>query len=187
MDLEAYIGRLQALAETGSQKAIDSILVPASNALLANIKNRVIREGKNTNEGKIGNYSTKPAYYTKDQFIQKSKFKGVGKNGGTKYADGQSHRSMYLPQGYKQLRDIQGRETATVNQEYTGSFMKSYEMVVSKGEIILGLTSQRSKKIKQGLEKKYGKTLYASKAEIAAFNKEVANLSQETFVKIFNA
>lgn len=184
--LEQYTERLQDLAKQGSERAIESVVIPAANELLANIKNRIIDEGKKSDGSKIGNYSTKPAYFEKEQFIQKSKFKPKGKTGETKFKSGAFHKSMYLEQGYKELRNIQGRPTDKINEFYTGSTMNSYQLQAIQNAVLLGLTNEKSAKIRQGQEGRFGKIFYATKEEIENYNKEVSKYSEDLVLKIFN-
>lgn len=185
--LEQYQDKLRELARQGSEKAIERVVVPAANELLANIKNRIIRDGQNSAGQKIGNYSTKPAYFEKEQFIQKGKFKGIGKTGQTKYASGAMHKSMYLPQGYKQLRDIQGRQTQFINEFYTGDTMLAYQMQPKDKEVLLGLTTERAAKIRHGQEAKRGRIFSATEEEIKEYNENVSKHSADLLTSIFNA
>lgn len=184
--LEEYQGKLQQLAREGSENAIERILVPASNELLANIKNRIIQEGQKSDGSKIGNYSTKPMYVEQQAFIQKSKFKPRGKTGETTFDNGQPHKTMYLQQGYSQLRSIQGRPVDKINEFYTGSTMNSYQLQVESGQILLGLTNEKAAKVRAGQEKRFGKIFYAKKDELDEFKKDLLNKNKELVTQIFN-
>ena len=90
----------------------------------------------------FGNYSTKPAYFTQKQFVVKGNFKPQGKNESmfgskiSKYkkedsynrtskstayvtSTGEDRKSMYLRNGYKELRAIQGRPIDKINLQYS--------------------------------------------------------------------
>lgn len=186
MTPQEYLERLKSLRDSATEKVVERILVPNANELLANIKNRIVRDKRNSSGGSIGQYSTRPMYATVNQFDKRGAFKPVGKRGKTK-------KSMYLPTGYKQLREIQGKPTDAVNLNYTGSLMLSYQMQPKGKEVLLGLTSAESAKIRQGLEngtrgrKGYGKVFYATAQEIANYNKNVTEDTKEIVLKILNA
>ncbi len=186
MTPQEYLQRLKSLRDNATEKVVENIIVPNANELLANIKNRIVRDKKNSSGSSIGQYSTKPIYASVDQFDKRGAFKPIGKRGKTK-------KTMYLPAGYKQLRDIQGKPTDSVNLNYTGSLMLSYQMQVKGKEVLLGLTNQESAKIRQGLEngtrgrKGYGKVFYATQQEIANYNKNVTEDTKEIITKVFNA
>src|SRR5882672_2519040 len=76
MDLKVYTENLKkAIEGIKSQRFLNTILVPPSLKLLATIKNRIQKEGKNSEGGNIGDYSTNPIYVTRDKFVKKSSFK----------------------------------------------------------------------------------------------------------------
>lgn len=184
--LEQYQNKLSQLAKEGSEKAIESIVVPAANELLANIKNRIIKDGQKSDGSKIGNYSVKPIYVEREAFIQKSKFKPKGKTGKTTFDNGRPHKSMYLQQGYKELRSIQGRPVDKINEFYSGSTMASYQMEVQSNQVLLGITNEKSAKIRAGQEKRFGKIFSATRQEIEDYNKEVVKGNKDLVSRIFN-
>lgn len=185
MTPEEYILKLKQLRDIVSERAVQEILVPNTNELLANIKNRIVRDKKNSSGSQIGTYSIKPMYATQKQFDKKSAFKPIGKKGPTK-------SSMYLPGGYSQLRSIQGKQVDGVNVNYTGSTMLSYQMQVKGKDVVLGFTDIESSKIRKGLEngtkgrKGYGNIYNATQQEIANYNKNVAEDSKELTLKILH-
>lgn len=145
------------------------IRVPAANMLLATTKNRIVQQGKATDGSRIGSYSTRPAYFSKKQFVKKGAFKGVGKNGG------KPRKTMYIANGYTGFRQAQGLQTAFVNAELSGDLMLSYVSVPKdNGNITQGLNTQKSALKRAGLEKRFKPFLASTKDEIAEFNKECA-------------
>lgn len=80
ISLQEYRNKVAALRDKLAAKALDVVIYPAALSLLGTIKNR-INDGGNSKGGKIGQYSTKPAYFRKDQFVKRSAFKPIGKNG----------------------------------------------------------------------------------------------------------
>lgn len=204
MTPEEYTERIFTMSEEYAQRAIDSIYIPAANGLLATIKNRIVNEGENSAGGKNGSYSTKPAYFTQEQFVKKSVFKGIGQRGfkGERIVSEKKYRvekttlksgkvvqrlvdekkfkvekktpkSMYIEDGYKGLRDIQGRRTDVMNLSYSGATLLAYQMQARDVEILLGMTNKNASDIRRGQEKKRGKIFYAQQKEIDAYNKEI--------------
>lgn len=184
MDLVEYQARLSRLAQEAKEASAQLVIVPAANKLLATIKNRIAVEGKDSSGGSIGQYSTKAAYFTKEQFVKKSAFRGQGKAGKKK---GVTNKSMYIPDGYKGLRDIQGRPTDKMNYDYSGDTLAAYQMEANNKEVLLGLINQRAADIRKHLEQKRGKAFTATSEEIADYDKEVAEEFRLLTLKIFNA
>lgn len=181
MTLEEYNEKIKSLAAVAAESVVESVIVPAANELLAEQKNRIIRDGKNSDNGTIGSYNTKPGYYGKEQFNKKGSFKGVGKNGGT------PQKTMYLPQGYKQLRDIQGKPTDKVNENYSGQTNLDFQLGQEPNAIVIGFVTQRSSKIRKGQELKRGKIWTPTKQELADYYKNVTQGVAELNNKLLNA
>lgn len=77
---------------------------------------------------------------------------------------------MYLPGGYRELRQIQGRQTSYVNLDYTGSLRTSLETSVQNNSVVLGIVSgSDSDNIakRYGLEARYGKPIFSVSREEA--------------------
>lgn len=169
MDIKEHLARIKELAAKVSVSEALRIRVPAANALLAATKNRITDEGRASDGSKIGSYSTKPAYYSRKKFVKKGAFKGVGKNGG------KPRKTMYIADGYKGFRGVQGLQTAFVNMELSGDLMLSYVSVPKEnGNITQGLNTQVSANKRAGLEKGFKPFLRSTKEEIDEFNKECA-------------
>lgn len=189
MTLTEYTDRLtKEFGLVGGDLAAYTI-VPNANRLLATIKNRIMREGKNTADTQIGTYSTKPIYATREQFVRKSAFKPGKKayiatsqrllvdkktggfKGGkiTQNVVKERMKTMYLREGYKELRSIQGLETDFVNATYSGDLMRSYVMYQDAQTAILGLNSQFQKLKREGLEKRFGVFFKGTQQELAAY------------------
>ncbi len=209
MTLIDYQTRLSGLAEAEAKLLTERGFIVGATAMVASIKNRIIRRGLATDGSKIGTYSTKPAYFTRNQFIKKSAFKGIGQRGfkgervvaSTKVkfnkkakkfekVEKQFHvvkntpQSMYLPNGYKQLREIQGRESDFVNSEYTGDTLNSLQAGRSGGSVVVGFVNERASIIRKAMEKRYGKRIYSGGKDDfttykTALNKETAAIIKQ--------
>lgn len=208
MSPEEYTERLQTLYGLQNDLAEYTIL-PAAAELLIAIKQRIVNDGKNTADGNIGDYSTKPMYVEKEQFAKPGAFNPQGKNNvmGLTMGDRlvpsvrlkqtgirrnpvkykrytitkpnlQQRISMYLPEGYKQLRDIQALRTDIMNFKYRGDLINSYKLQKVSQSVLLGLTDPLSAKKREKLEARFGPVFYATGNEIANYTERVSFLMQ---------
>lgn len=154
-------------------------VAPGAAEMLASIKRRVVLEGKGTSGNNIGSYSQEPIYAERSQFVKKGAFQPRGINysgsvtvgdklrksgkddeGGIKYRvvkdNNKARKTMYLPNGYKELRDVQGFETGFMNLKYSGKLVKDYQMQMVDDGALLGITTNRSAEIYGGLTGRFG-------------------------------
>lgn len=73
--MQDYQQRLRQL----STIAVESVAVPLANEMLAEVKNRIVLDGKKSDNTQIGQYSVKSAYFEKKVFDKQSAFKPTGK------------------------------------------------------------------------------------------------------------
>lgn len=88
------------------------------------------------------NIHTKKAKRPKRQTV-----KNFGETIPTRNQEGfnfEERKSMYLPGGYKELRNIQGKDISKVNITYRGDLMNDYQQAVGDTEITHGLVSEES-------------------------------------------
>lgn len=180
MTLEEYIRRLQALSENAANMQVDRIIVPNAMRLLGNIKNRIQRQGEKSDGSEIGQYSMKPFYASKEQFVKKGAFKPVGKKGK------QTKKTMYLQHGYKQLRDIQGRPTDRINLTYSTDLMADYKMAQENKRILLGFTDALQVRKRKGLEKRFGTIFSATEREMSEYKKGVEEELKQLTIRTIN-
>lgn len=171
MDLHEYQNRLRQLATTASQRIAEAAVVPAGMRMLATIKNRIAQKGEATDGAEIGQYSTTPGYYSKEQFVKKGAFKPKGKAGSGRNPS--PRKTMYLEQGYRELRSIQGRRVDKININYTGDLLASYQYQKTAQALLLGLNNASQVPKREGLEKRFGAIFYAQREELDVYNKEV--------------
>ena len=200
MTAEEYNQRLTELyGLVSGDLAADVIAAPAAELLLS-IKRR-IGQGKNTSDSSIGNYSVKPLYASKNTFVKPGAFSPQGKKGiigdrlvptirlkktGVKknpvnyksYSlvkpNYQVRKTMYLKEGYKELRDIQSLRTDIVNVRYRGDLLNDYQMAKDAQAYLLGFSTELQSKKRKGLEKRFGaRIFYATASEIEAYDERV--------------
>ena len=116
----------------------------ATDLMFAN-KRRVYTEGEDVDGGKIGKYSTKPTLVGAKSFIKKAsvnKVFGKGKNKKLQWRTVNGHRLAILPGGYKQIRQIEGFETAHVNLTRSRKMMKELSVGRVNGVWCVGFPSK---------------------------------------------
>lgn len=185
MTFEEYNNRLQTLPTALTQRAVEAIITPAVNEVLAELKNRIVRNGQNSNGQEIGKYSQKQAYFTREQFDRRSSFKPKGKANSGNFKNGKARKSMFIPTGYKGLRDIQGKPTDNIKANYTGSTMAAYQLQAKGESIVIGMTDNKSSEIRKGLEKQKKQDIYKpSVVEIENYRANVFTQFKELNLKI---
>lgn len=206
MTPEEYTERLGDLYGLISGDLAEDAIVPAGLELLAAIKLRISQEGKNSADGNIGDYSTKPIYVQPQQFANAGSFRPQGKPRakGAKYVqtrkaftiglkptkestrgraqftqvknDYSSYKSMYLAEGYRELRDVQGLRTDIINFSYRGDLLQDYQLQKISQYVVLGMTTEKSALIRGGLERRFGPVFYATEQEIQAYTSRATYL-----------
>ena len=174
-----------------------TIVFPVATVMLDSMRQRLFQEGISGDGGKIGDYSRKAMYVGRDKFINAGGFRPQGKKEyikGTKQkkvevysistrkkkkvavTKGNTQReTMYLPNGYKELREIQGKETAFVNLQYSGLLFTDFsKLAVEKDTVVSKVGTKESSDKLIWLSDKYGKdTFKHTKEEREFFKKEV--------------
>ena len=154
------------------------LIYPVATAVHDNLIGRIFDSGINGNDTQIGEYSTKEAYFTKEQFNKTGAFKPRGKNSNKrKFENGKERTSMFLPNGYSELRKIQGYENAYVNFSYSRDLRKDYstKLRVVNGVVVAGVNRNINANKIEWLTAKYGKTTFRhTDEEIEFYQEEVA-------------
>lgn len=152
------------------------LIFPAAQETHRRMIDRLFEKGQGA-DGKLGAYSTEGAYFTKKQFKNKGAFKAKGKTGKTKFEDGTPHTSMFLDQGYKELKEIQGYEGAFVNLQYSKDLRNDFSTGLSiRDDKVVAVVKRKgnSEKI-EWLTAKYGaKTFKLTTEERQFYRKEVS-------------
>lgn len=164
---------LKDIAKKLDEQMPDLINTQVMHELESEWKDRIFGKGLDTNGVKIGDYSTKPAYYTKEAFIRTTAFKPKGKNSNSQtFKNGNKRKSMYINTGYSGLRDVQGRQTEFVNLKYSGSLERAFRVYKFGSEVLFGNASEPEHLKFEGLENKYGEfgTLSTSEKEFLKQN-----------------
>lgn len=209
--IEEFSDRLQEVYGNINDLASDTILV-AGNTMLDSIKNRIVNEGLNSEGNTIGSYSTIPIYAERDQFIKggfngqgknnkfgntigdrlvptiRLKQTGVKKNP-VKYKrysavkpSGDERKTMYLKEGYKELRDVQGLRTDIMNFEYRGDLMEDYHTQQVAQAVLLGFGNPTQIQKRSSLERRFGHVFQPTEQEIEDYKRN-ANFSISRLIR----
>jgi chromatin segregation and condensation protein Rec8/ScpA/Scc1 (kleisin family) len=167
MTIDEYIAKLETRVNELNEAAV---VFPVAAKVVEMQTERIFGRGENANGSQFGVYSTKPEYYTKKQFKNTAAFKGIGKTGETKFKDGTPHVSMYLPSGYKQLKQVQSYESGFVNLTYSADLRQDFATsLTQQGSTYVSKLKHTSVGKLKGLEDKYGRIFAFSKDEIEVF------------------
>jgi hypothetical protein len=154
MAFSALTERLEQVSNSLNNLMPDIISQAVMVELMAKHKQRVFDKGLDTDGQSLGEYSTASGYYSKDKFIRKAAFKGVGKvrkDGNQK----KGNKTMFLAKGYSEFRDIQGRKTDHINLKYSGSLEAGINVVKIGNSTQYGTTDRIESKKFEGLEERY--------------------------------
>jgi hypothetical protein len=177
MTLSDLPEHLAGIRERIIQQGKERVALAAATAMKAEMIDRIFNRGEASDGSAIGDYSTKPGYYTKEQFVRKAAFKPQGKNGfkGEKVVYNKQTgkgkivkkkpQSMYLKAGYTEFRDIQGRKTNTKNYKLTGSLEKSIQVYKDQQDIIIAIKDKHESDKRHGLEAQDGKAVFKPSAK----------------------
>lgn len=182
MTLEEYHKRMRNYGEALISGVMEGVVVSAHNVMLADIINRIELDGKTSDGKPIGSYSKEEGWYTRDEFLQRTKFRAVGKrrektkSGAVGKRRKKTKSTMYLSQGYYELREMQGLPVETVNLAYTrdtNSRLRSH-VDLSARTAEIGFSTEHAALVAEGNEEKYGAKIYTpGDQEMAKFAEEV--------------
>ncbi len=137
------------------------LVYAAATHALDSLRQRLYIKGISGGGAQTGKYSTEPFYASKKQFKKGGSFSARGKTGKGKKKNGQERKTMYLPNGYKELRQIQGYESNFVNIQYTGDlFTDTSKLTIEKDSVTAKISRLLNQKKVKWLSDKYGKDTF---------------------------
>lgn len=193
-------------------KAREVAAISGMNNLKADTVERIFQRGEATDGSAIGGYSTKPIYVPvkKNSQYKSSGLKPRGKEKGSRAAAKTSktklvtrryrgdeeeftnttkeeRKSMYMPGGYLEFREVVGRETNTVNLNLTGQTQQELgSPTVRNGLPSIEFVNDKTVEIAAGNEEHFGKTIFAvPEQEIDTFVGNVLDAQEQAFFKSF--
>lgn len=203
---DAFADMLESLVKELDSKMPDKVSMAIMVEAMDLHKKRIFERGEKTEGQKIGTYNDDPNYYSKDTFIRESAFKAQGKNEVGLDAFGKKKKratvaafdiktrkkvsvavrngnkertSMFLPGGYKEFRDIQGRQTAFVDWKFSGSAERSLNVVKIGQPVYYGVTDAKESKKFDGLTDKFGEVLPLSNEEKLYITDELTQAAKQ--------
>lgn len=173
MNLNEYANKLREYERRISDKdnILGSVILPNAIELQADIMDRIQQRGEDSNENKMPGYSTDRMYASEEQFVKKSAFKPQ-----------EGRKTMRLDKGYKEFRDIQGRQTNYRDLTLSGAMFRSFKTEKMSGKVVIGFDDDTQRKKREGNEDKVGGSVFAgSNNEIKAYSdrvtKKISNIT----------
>lgn len=168
MAFENLLNRLKFLQfVVGNPETQKRVSTAAAFTVLAQYKRRIFVDGLATDGSAIGQYSTKPFYQNPNSLfgVSVGSVTPVGKNGLDTFKSGKKKVTRYLPNGYKELRELTGRQSDFVDLNFSGSTEGSIQVGESGGDVVIGFTNEKAAEIMAGNEERFGKEIVAVSEE----------------------
>jgi hypothetical protein len=157
------------------------------------ISERVINTGKDEKGGKFSGYSTKPTLAGKSTFTTSGAFNKIAgsksKRKSLEWRTVKGNRLFILEGGYKEVRNLEGRETGHKSFERTGEMWQNFGIVRTKGDktsfkVFLGGRNEDSQeKINHNTEREGINIIGATKEE----QKKVEDIYKKRLIKYINS
>ena len=185
MTLGEYIHKV----DTGIRQEIETYLntVIASSAV-AFIDTRIRQRGEKAEGGQFKPYSSKPSLIGAKSFTSKvhaDKVFGKTKNRSLEWVTYRGHKLAVMPGGYKQIREVEGRQTGHKDFERTSELWKSIhvmgtsELSPGRYQTKVGTENPRSVSIMEGiLDREGSEFLGVSESEKEKLTNYLANKLQ---------
>jgi hypothetical protein len=179
--------RLEILAQVvNDDNTARRISQAAAFQVIAEYKQRIFFNGLDTSGGAIGQYSVNPFYINPLSLttVSASGIKPQGKNGQSVFKNGNPHKTKYLTQGYKELRDLTGRQSGTVDLNFSGSLFQSIKVTENASVSAITYTNDEMANIMVFNEDRFAKDISTvsiderEMGEIAARNELLAILEE---------
>ncbi len=154
--------RLEILSEVvNNDSTARRISQAAAFQVIAEYKQRIFFNGLDSSGSAIGQYSVNPFYINPLSLttVSAGGIKPEGKNGQTVFKNGNPHKTKYLTQGYKQLRDLTGRQAETVDLNFSGSLFQSIKVTESGIVSAVTYTNDSMADIMESNETRFGKDI----------------------------
>ena len=165
--------RLQGMAGYLEGPELGNVMVKMASEALALNKQRVQETGKNAKGESFDKYSTKPML-SGSKNMTKSAFNSIAgskkKRAELDWRTVNGHSLFVIPGGYKQFRELHGRQTGFVDFTLSGRMWNNIKLVSDRAELNSGVavikaTEELSKKKLEGNTKRRGEILGLSKSE----------------------
>lgn len=191
MTLDDYNKRIGGVIKDLQSGAHAEVMVKMAVSALTLIKERVQETGTNAKGQKYKPYSTKPMLANCSTMILSSCNKIAGSKQKRKelnWVTIKGHKLFEIPGGYKQYRELMGRQTNHVDFSVTNNMWNDINVISKssdhqKGVAIIGAKQEIEKKKLEGNTKRRGDILDLSASEIEdlklTYNLGVLNIFRE--------
>jgi hypothetical protein len=156
------IARLKLLEEViANENTARRISQVAAFQVIAEYKQRIFFNGLDSTGDEIGQYSVNPFYINPLTLttVKASGIKPEGKNGNKVFKNGNPHKTKYLADGYKELRNLTGRNSDKVDLNFSGSLFQSIKIVEKGLESVVTYTNSDLAEIMEGNEIRFSKEI----------------------------
>ncbi len=166
--------RLEKFASSLEGQEHGNIMVQLASTALTKVKDRIIKKGEDADGGKFDPYSTKPMLtnYTGMNVSAYNKVAGSKeKRKKLKWVTIGGHKLFELTDGYKEYRELHGRQTGHVDFVFSGKMMNDINLVSSRSELNSGVAvittrkDEEQEKLKGNTERR-GEILALSDKEV---------------------
>jgi hypothetical protein len=168
MILENLLERLRVL---GTVVAMDEtakrVSLAAAIRVLGAMKRRIFTDGIATDGSQIGQYSTTSFYQNPTKLIGVAAggVTPAGKNGQSNFKNGKAKKTKYLNSGYKELRELTGRQSDFVDLNFSGSTQGTLQFGI-RGEVaVVGFINEEAAEIIAYNEERFGKDIITITSE----------------------
>jgi len=154
--------RLEILSEVvNNDNTARRISQVAAFQVIAEYKQRIFFNGLDSSGSAIGQYSVNPFYINPLSLttVSAGGIKPEGKNGNTVFKNGNPHKTKYLTQGYRQLRDLTGRQSGTVDLNFSGSLFQSIKVTENASVSAITYTNDEMANIMEFNEERFAKDI----------------------------
>jgi Tfp pilus assembly protein PilW len=191
MDINEYNKRLQGVIDDLKSGAHANLMVQVANDALTMIKDRIINEGKDSTNKKMAGYSTTPILTNRSAMTMSAYNQVAGskeKRAKLDWVVTDNVTLFVLPRGYKQFRELHGRQTSHVDYTFTGRMWSNIQLRTEKSDLmggvaVIGAGTDADKKKLTGLANKRGKVLDLTEQEVKDVQKAYDNGILQIFRK----
>jgi hypothetical protein len=185
MTVEEYNQRLEGVIADLQGGAHGKVMVQVANDALALIRRRVQQEGKDAQNNPYAPYSTKPML-SGSKNMNLSAFNSIAgsksKRRELKWVTINGNRLFEIEGGYKQFRELHGRQTGYVDFTFSGRMMGNVGLEQESNNVVIVRAKAEEERLKmEGNVARRGKILDCSEQE----KKILADIYDQGILNIF--
>jgi len=191
MNFSELNNKFDAIINDIQSNEMGNIMVSIASDALVTIRERIKESGTNAEGGQYPPYSTNPMLSGCKNFIQKAACERYVKKDDTKWVmidrgTPQMRPLFVIPGGYKEFREIQGRQTGFVDFSFSNRMWNNIKIVSDNSEHNQGIariaaTTDEDKKKLEGNTKRKGKILKLSQSEISELSRRFSTKITQIF------